>query len=133
MDPNMIIKAAQQARLKAYAPYSQFLVGAAVLSASGKIVTGCNIENASYGLSMCAERTAIFKAISEGKSNLDRRFTAVAIVADQADPTFPCGACRQVLAEFCTAETRLFLADIKGEYVEYTLGELFPHPFGLAK
>jgi len=126
-----LIKQAIQARQRAYAPYSRFPVGAAVLNASGQIYTGCNIENGSFGLSMCAERTAIFKAVSEGQSPKDRSFLAVAVVADQKNPVPPCGACRQVLWEFCSPDTRLFLANPEGHYVEYSLGELYPVPFGL--
>src|SRR5438477_13155716 len=91
-----LIAAARAARLNAHAPFSRFLVGAALETKAGRIVTGCNIENATYGLTICAERVALFKAISEG----EREFTRIAIVADTAEPTPPCGACRQVLWEF---------------------------------
>ena len=91
-----LIEAARQAREKAYAPYSRFKVGAAVLTSDGKIYTGCNIENASYGMSNCAERTAIFKAVSEGETKLE----ALAVIGDTNTPISPCGACRQVIAEF---------------------------------
>ena len=91
-----LIDAAIQAREKAYVPYSKFKVGAAVLTKSGIIVSGCNVENASYGLSNCAERTAIFKAVSEGEQD----FSVIAVAADTERPVAPCGACRQVIAEF---------------------------------
>lgn len=96
MDNKKLIQIAKEAMAFAYAPYSNFLVGAALLTEDGDIYTGCNIENASYGATNCAERTAIFKAISEGK----RQFKKIAIVSSAEDVTFPCGICRQVLAEF---------------------------------
>ncbi|ETS91701.1 MULTISPECIES: cytidine deaminase [Veillonella] len=92
----LLIKRAKEARLKSYSPYSHFAVGAAVLCDDGTIFSGCNVENASYGLTNCAERTAIFKAVSEGY----KKFKALAVVADSAGPCAPCGACRQVIAEF---------------------------------
>ena len=91
-----LVERAKQARLAAHAPYSNFEVGAAILATDGRVFTGCNIENSTYGLTMCAERVAMFKALSEGH----RVFVRVAVVADTAEPTPPCGACRQVLAEF---------------------------------
>src|SRR4051812_44103071 len=91
-----LITAARAARLRAHAPVSRFLVGAALKTVDERIITGCNIENATYGLTMCAERVAMFKALSEG----ERRFTQIAVVADTAEPTPPCGACRQILREF---------------------------------
>lgn len=113
---------ARRARERAYAPYSRFRVGAALRGKSGAVYLGCNVENASYGLSMCAERVAIGKAVSEG----ERAFDAVAIDAGQATPTPPCGACRQVLAEF-GVELRVLLA---GEPRALTLAELLPRSFG---
>ena len=92
-----LVALARDAREHAHAPYSKFKVGAALLLASGEIVTGCNIENASYGLTLCAERVAVFKAVSEGLGD----FEAIAVVADSTRPTAPCGACRQILWEFC--------------------------------
>src|SRR4051812_7848838 len=91
-----LIEAARRARLNAHAPFSRFRVGAALATADGKIVTGCNVENATYGLTVCAERVAVLKAISDG----ERRFTRIAVVADTAEPAPPCGACRQILWEF---------------------------------
>src|ERR1700685_4579602 len=105
-----LIAAALAARAHAFAPYSKFLVGAAVEDDAGGIHTGCNVENATYGLTICAERVAIFKAISEGA----RRFTRVAVVADTATLTPPCGACRQVLWEFC-GDVEIVLANLNGK------------------
>lgn len=106
----------------AYAPYSKFHVGSAILSSSGKIYTGCNIENASYGLTVCAERVALFKALSEG----ERHFKAIAIVAGK-NPAYPCGACRQVLYEFAPDTVIIVLEE--GKVKSYTLNELLPRGF----
>ncbi|MFV8826692.1 cytidine deaminase [Alkalihalobacterium sp. APHAB7] len=116
---------AKAAREKAYVPYSKFPVGAALLTKDGQVYKGCNIENASYGLTNCAERTAIFKAVSEGINN----FTAIAIVADTERPVPPCGACRQVLTEFCHAEMPVYLTNLKGDVQEITVGGLLPGAF----
>lgn len=118
-----LIEAARQAREYAYAPYSHFAVGAAVLGASGRIYSGCNIENASYGLTNCAERTAIFKAVSEG----EKRLSVLAVVADTLRPVAPCGACRQVMAEFDVQ--KVILCNMSGERLEMTLNELLPAAF----
>ncbi len=123
-----LIKKAQQALTKAYAPYSGFRVGAAVLSKEGRIYTGCNVENASYGLSCCAERIAVFKAISEGEKDL----VAIALVGEQEEYLVPCGACRQVLAEF-NLQMRVFMGNAQGEYQEKSLAELLPDSFKLQK
>ena len=121
-----LVKQALAARKFAYVPYSKFRVGAAVLAKNGAIYTGCNIENAAYTPSNCAERTAFFKAVSEG----ERDFTAIAISGDADDYLYPCGVCRQVMAEFCEPDTfRIFVSKKNGEYREYTLGELFPGAF----
>ena len=120
-----LLQAALDARLKAYAPYSKFLVGAAVRAESGKIYTGCNIENASYGLTVCAERNALFKAVGAG----ERKFTALCVVGDTEEPISPCGACRQVMAEFKVP--CIILANLNGKIVEYTLDELLPLSFSL--
>jgi cytidine deaminase len=114
------------AREKAYAPYSRFAVGAAVRGASGRIYSGCNIENASYGLTICAERVAIFKAVSEG----EKRLAALAVAADTAAPASPCGACRQVMAEF--GINTVVMCNTKGERLTVTLAELLPHAFDKA-
>ena len=128
MDLNieLLAKKAIEAKEHAYVPYSHFRVGAALLTADGKIYTGCNIENAAYTPTNCAERTAFFKAVSEG----ERDFTAIAISGDADDYLYPCGVCRQVMAEFCEPDTfRIFASKKNGEYREYTLGELFPGAF----
>jgi len=117
-----LIKLAAEAREKAYAPYSHFRVGAALLGKSGRVYTGCNVENASYGLTVCAERVALFRAVAEG----EREFEAIAIVTEKG--VTPCGACRQVLREF-GRELRVIVADIKGKQREYTLAELLPDDF----
>jgi cytidine deaminase len=121
-----LVADAGRARDKAIAPYSMFKVGAALLAKDGTIVTGCNIENASYGLTMCAERVALFKALSDGH----RDFTAVAVVTGADDLTPPCGACRQLLWEYC-GDILVVLANTNGQTATHRLGELLPHPFGL--
>ena len=123
-DMEELIRAAMVARNNAYAPYSNFKVGAAVLAKNGKIYTGCNIENASYGLCNCAERTAIYKAISEGEIEL----IAMAITADTNEPVAPCGACRQVMAEF--GITKVMMCNLHGKQYMATLEELLPYSFG---
>lgn len=123
MDEKLIAEAIA-ARLNAHAPYSGFLVGAAV-RAGGKVFRGCNVENASYGLTNCAERTAIFKAVSEGCTKIE----AVAVVADTLEPIPPCGACRQVIAEFAAPETQVHLASLKGPRRMWTVQELLPGAF----
>lgn len=114
-----------------YAPYSNFNVGAALLSKNGKIFTGCNIENAAYGPSNCAERTAIFKAVSEG----EKEFEAIAIVGGKnrkiQDFCSPCGVCRQVMSEFCSKDFKIILANDKSQIKEFTLGQLLPESFSL--
>lgn len=122
MDIKKLIDEAVDARNKAYTPYSKFKVGAAVLTKNNMVFQGCNIENASYGLTNCAERTAIFKAVSEGENE----FEAIAIVGETDGPISPCGACRQVIAEFCDENTKIILANLKGDYVETTITELLP-------
>jgi cytidine deaminase len=131
MDDAFLLESAIKAREAAYAPYSGFKVGAALLTADGKVYTGCNIENAAYGPSNCAERTALFKAVSEG----ERNFSAIAI-AGWADgkpgSAYPCGVCRQVMTEFCPKPEgfRILISDGQGCYTAVTLAELFPHGFG---
>lgn len=123
-----LIQAALLARENSYSPYSHFRVGAALLCADSKIYTGCNIENRAYGPTNCAERTAFFKAVSEG----EREFLAIAIVGGEDAPVwcYPCGVCRQVMAEFCQADSfRVICARSVSEYKEYTLGELLPEMF----
>jgi cytidine deaminase len=119
-----LVAAARRAREHAHAAYSTFKVGAALETADGQVFTGCNIENATYGLTICAERVAIFKAISEGH----RAFTRIAVVADTTAPTPPCGACRQILWEFA-GDIEVILANTMRETGRFKLRELFPHPF----
>lgn len=119
-----LISAALQARENAHAPFSKFKVGAAVEDDTGRIHGGCNVENATYGLTLCAERVAVFKAISEGA----RGFKRVAVVADTDTLTPPCGACRQILWEFC-GDVEIVLANLSGKSETLRLGELFPRPF----
>lgn len=119
-----LIDAARGAREHAVAPYSHFRVGAALLGADGAIHTGCNVENASYGLTMCAERVALLKALSEGA----RAFTAIAVVADAEAPTPPCGPCRQLLWEYC-GDIPVLLANLSGPTGRHTTSGLLPHPF----
>ena len=126
-----LIKAALEARKKAYTPYSHYQVGAALLTEDDEIITGCNIENASYGATCCAERTAVFKAVSEGK----RKISSIAIVGglegeEPVDYAYPCGICRQVLSEFGGPQLQVIVAKSVTDYKEYTLGELLPASFG---
>lgn len=119
-----LIAAARQAREFAHAPYSRFRVGAAVRTKTGRIFSGCNIENASYGLTLCAERVAIFKAVSEG----EREFDSIVVVADTEKLTPPCGACRQIIWEFC-GDIPVILANLKGKIERERAGKLLPRPF----
>ena len=131
-DPDMIRKLCRMAvemRARSYVPYSHFSVGAALLSESGRIFTGCNVENASYPLCTCAERTAIAKAVSEG----ERAFAAIAICGgpEDGEPQYcpPCGVCRQMMGEFCGGDFAIFLAKSETDYEEYMLDELMPKRF----
>ena len=117
---------AYEAMAHAYTPFSGFLVGACLKAASGRYYLGCNIENAAYSPTNCAERTAVFKAVYEG----ERSFDAIAIVCSGNSPAFPCGVCRQVLSEFCGPEMPVLCANAHRESVLCTLGELLPHSFG---
>ncbi len=119
-----LVAAAKDARLNAHAPFSNFRVGAALRASSGRIFGGCNVENATYGLTVCAERVAIFKAISEG----ERGFTAIAVVTDTDSLTPPCGACRQLIWEFC-GDVPVILANLHGKTEIAGMRELFPKPF----
>lgn len=119
-----LVDAARAARTHARASYSHFRVGAALQCADGAIVTGCNIENATYGLTMCAERVALFKALSEGHD----RFVRIAVVADTATPTPPCGPCRQLLWEYC-GDIEVVMANLERETARHQLAELLPMPF----
>ena len=120
----ILISAASRARENAHAPYSQFRVGAALRANSGRIFTGCNIENSSFGLTVCAERVAVFKALSEG----ERRFDAIAVVADTERLTPPCGACRQILWEFCR-DAEVVLANLSGQITMRRVPDLLPDAF----
>lgn len=119
-----LIETAKTARLQSIAPFSNFLVGAAVKTRAGKVYTGCNVESASYGLTVCAERVAIWKALSEG----ERHFSELAVVADTATLTPPCGTCRQIIHEFCEDAT-VVLANLRGETETCTIDELLPRAF----
>jgi cytidine deaminase len=124
MNWDELITAAKAVRLKAHAPFSNFKVGCAIEDDAGRVFTGCNVENASYGLSLCAERVAIFKAVSEGAGKLKR----VAVVADTKALTPPCGACRQILWEFC-GDAELALENLAGQRDTMTIKQILPRPF----
>ncbi len=124
MSASDLVAAARAAREHAHAPFSQFKVGAARETADGSVITGCNVENATYGLTMCAERVAMFKAISEGH----RQFTRVAVVADTDAPTPPCGSCRQILWEF-GGDLEVIMANTRRETGRWRLKDLLPLPF----
>ncbi|MHB1125785.1 MAG: cytidine deaminase [Bacillota bacterium] len=124
MEPAELVQIALGAMKNAYAPYSRFSVGAAVLTRGGRFYTGCNVENASFGLTVCAERIAIFKAISEG----DREFISLAIVADTDSYCSPCGACRQVIAEF-GGDTLVIMGNRRGEFQAKQISQLLPDQF----
>ena len=122
MNKDQLVDLARAARENAYVPYSRFAVGAALLTCSGKVYTGANVENVSYGLTICAERAAVFKAVADGETAFD----AIAVVTENGGS--PCGACRQVLSEF-GLETRVIVADLEGKQTEWTVEELLPHSF----
>ena len=125
MNKEQLLEQSKTARETAYVPYSKFPVGAALLAEDGTVFHGCNVENASYGLTNCAERTAIFKAVSQGVT----KFKAIAIVADTEGPCAPCGACRQVIAEFCDGDMPVYLTNLKGDVLETTVEKLLPGAF----
>lgn len=125
-----LIEKAREVLSNAYCPYSDYRVGAAVLTEKGNIYTGCNVENSSYGASNCAERTAVFKAVSEG----ERSFSAIAVFTDEGnDPPFPCGICRQVLTEFCSPDMPVIIYDGEKSVYNFTLEELIPFSFSFNK
>ncbi|CFY00742.1 Cytidine deaminase, homotetrameric [Syntrophomonas zehnderi OL-4] len=126
METAELISAARQASQNAYAPYSNFKVGAALLTKNGEIYTGANVENSSYGLTVCAERIAVFKAVTAG----EKEFSSIAISASQKDYIFPCGACLQVLAEF-SADIKVICTNAADNYKIYDLKDLFPQIFTL--
>lgn len=125
MTERELVERALEMRQFSYAPYSHFRVGAALECEDGSVYTGCNVENAAYGSSLCAERTALVKAVSEGR----RRFVRLAVAGDSADYCWPCGACRQMLREFGT-DLEVLAANREGAYVAISLEELLPHSFG---
>ncbi|KUP29890.1 cytidine deaminase [Bacillus halotolerans] len=125
MNRQKLITEALKARDMAYAPYSKFKVGAALLTKDGKVYRGCNIENAAYSMCNCAERTALFKAVSEG----DTVFQMLAVAADTPGPVSPCGACRQVISELCTKDVIIVLTNLQGQIQEMTAEELLPGAF----
>jgi cytidine deaminase len=124
MNPEDLIARAVEVRENACAAYSNFKVGAALLASSGKVYTGCNVENSTYGLTVCAERVALWKALSEG----ERHFTQIAVVTSSEPPASPCGACRQLLWEYC-GDIKVILANLQGFRKTLDLAEIFPHPF----
>ncbi len=124
-----LIEKALEAREKAYAPYSKFKVGAAVLTAGGKIYTGCNVENASYPVGICAERVAMSKAVADGETE----FTVIAIVGSGENYCTPCGMCRQFMAEFCKEDFEIIVAKSVDDYKIMKMGELLPYTFDLCK
>ena len=120
-----LIALAKDARRWAHAPYSNFRVGAALLNSDGRVFTGCNVENSTYGLSMCAERVAIFKAVSDGANEITR----IAVVTDHEHIAPPCGCCRQMIWEFASEETEVILANLAGDVRHYRIGDLLPEAF----
>ena len=125
MNKEQLLEQSKVAREFAYVPYSEFKVGAALLAQDGTVYNGCNIENSGYSMTNCAERTAFFKAISDGVKD----FAAIAIVADTEGPCSPCGACRQVMSEFCAPDMPVYLTNLKGDVLETTVAELLPGAF----
>ncbi|MCM3114437.1 cytidine deaminase [Neobacillus sp. MER 74] len=125
MEKKDLIAEANKAREHAYVPYSNFKVGAALLSKDGQVFHGCNIENAAYSMTNCAERTALFKAYSEGIT----QFASLVVVADTEGPVSPCGACRQVISELCDAEMEVVLTNLKGEVQKILVKDLLPGAF----
>ena len=124
MRDSELIEKAKNAREHAYAPYSKFKVGAALLTKGGKVYTGANVENATFGLTVCAERVALFKAITDG----EKKFVKIAVVADKDEPITPCGACRQVLSEFAS-DLKIVCANLEGKTKRYSLRKLLPEAF----
>jgi cytidine deaminase len=123
MSKDELLEAALQARSRAHAPYSRFAVGAALLTKTGKVFSGCNVENISLGLTICAERVAVAAAVADG----EKEFVAIAVVTDSVEPAVPCGACRQVLAEFSPA-MKIVASTLRHRTQEFSLSELLPRP-----
>ena len=119
-----LVSEARKARDNAVAPFSKFKVGAALRTSEGKVYRGCNVENCTYGLTVCAERVALLSALAAG----ERKFTAIAVVTQSKEPATPCGPCRQLMWEYC-GDIDVTLANLDGKRVEYKLSTLFPHPF----
>ncbi|WP_028544936.1 cytidine deaminase [Paenibacillus taiwanensis] len=127
MNATQLMEQAKLAREKAYTPYSHFKVGAALLDGDGHVHAGCNVENAAYGPTNCAERTALFRAIADGCK--PRSFKAIAVVGDTSDPITPCGVCRQVLLELCPPDMPVYMGNLNGEVTTTTVGALLPGAF----
>jgi len=127
MDWSELLEAGKAARERAYCPYSNFQVGSAILTADGAIFVGCNIENRTFGLTVCAERVAVLSAVAQGS----RQLAAVVAVTDTVPPSPPCGQCLEVMTEFGTPDLPVLLANVQGESNEYRLSDLLPHPFKL--
>ncbi|WP_240343819.1 cytidine deaminase [Paenibacillus sp. SYP-B3998] len=127
MNPQELIQQATEAMKRAYVPYSNFQVGAALLDANGHVHFGCNVENAAYGPTNCAERTALFRAIADG--NKAGSFQAIAVMGDTEGPISPCGVCRQVLVELCKPDMPVYLGNLKGAFVQTTVADLLPGAF----
>ncbi|MDD6235031.1 MAG: cytidine deaminase [Lachnospiraceae bacterium] len=125
MDKHTLIDSAYAAMEKSYSPYSHFKVGAALVAEDGSIYTGCNIENASYGAAICAERTAMVKAVSEGHTS----FKCIAIVSSSREKTLPCGICRQFLSEFASEDAVVIMHDINEGIIEMPFSKIYPEPF----
>ncbi len=130
MSNTELLLEAIKARAAAYIPYSGFAVGAALLDADGHVHHGCNVENAAYGPTNCAERTALFRAVADGLA--PRSFRALAVIGDTEHPIAPCGVCRQVMLELCSPDMPVILGNMKGDVKETTVAELLPHAFGPA-
>jgi cytidine deaminase len=126
-DPEELLRHAAEAMENAYVPYSRFKVGAALLTADGSILHGCNVENAAYGPTNCAERTALFRAISDGHA--PRSFRAIAVIGDTPGPITPCGVCRQVLSELCAPDMPVYMTNLKGDMNMMTVAQLLPGAF----
>jgi len=127
MQASELIELARQARERAYTPYSRFQVGSALLDADGRVHLGCNVENAAFGPTNCAERTALHRAIADGVA--PRSFKALAVIGDTAQPISPCGVCRQVMVELCSPDMPVYLANLRGEVAETTVAALLPGAF----
>ncbi|WP_409341322.1 cytidine deaminase [Paenibacillus sp. MBLB4367] len=125
----VLLEQAKKARQRAYTPYSNFQVGAALLAADGVVHLGCNVENAAYGPTNCAERTALFRAIADGCT--PGEFKAIAVIGDTAGPITPCGVCRQVLSELCSPDMPVYMSNLRGDVMRSTVAELLPGAFSL--